>query len=114
MAETEAAPAVSTSEAVPEVVEAVPYDESLLIKDSKGKVKKPIKPDDSERNKQIEKLQEQITKHSDRIRDIKEVIESKRGSARSVGGGGRDIIKRLQDLRNQFQSVLVRPLEPQQ
>ena len=108
MSETETVPAVSTSEAV-----ALPYDEALLIKDSKGKVKKPVKPDDTERNMQIEKLQEQITKHSDRIRDIKEVVDSKRGSARSVSGGGRDIVKRLQDLRNQFQSVLVRLAQSQ-
>lgn len=42
------------------------YDESLLIK-VKGKVKRPQRPDDTERNAQVQKLQEAIDKASRRV-----------------------------------------------
>ncbi|GAX82805.1 hypothetical protein CEUSTIGMA_g10231.t1 [Chlamydomonas eustigma] len=57
--------------------ELPPYDESLLIR-VKGRVKKPVKPDDTERNITIDKLNAEIKKHHDRMAEIKALEQSRR------------------------------------
>lgn len=100
MAEVEAAPAAPTT-----APDSLPYDDSLLIK-VKGKVKKPVKPDDTERNITVQKLQAEITKYNDRIKEIKDIISYKLDGAKSITAGSSDIRQRLQALRNEFQTVL--------
>jgi len=83
------------------------YDASLLVF-VKGKAKRPARPDDAERNIQVQKLQEQIDKASARITEIKAILDS-RGSSRGVVSpevqAGRD---KIQQLRAEFDTVLVR------
>lgn len=86
--------------------EAYVYDDSLLIK-VKGKVKRPAKPDDAERTLQVQKLQAEINKYSERIKEIKEIIDSKRNSAKGVGSASKDIRSRLQALRDEKGTILV-------
>lgn len=82
------------------------YDASLLVM-VKGKAKRPARPDDAERNMQVQKLQEQIDKASARINEIKAILDS-RGSSRGVVSpevqAGRD---KIQQLRAEFDTVLV-------
>jgi len=82
------------------------YDASLLVF-VKGKAKRPARPDDAERNIQVQKLQEQIDKASARIAEIKAILDS-RGSSRGVVSpevqAGRD---KIQQLRAEFDTVLV-------
>jgi len=54
-----------------------PYDDSLLVK-VKGKVKRPSKPDDTERNTAVEELQAEIKRRSERIAEIKGVLQGRR------------------------------------
>jgi hypothetical protein len=82
------------------------YDESLLIK-VKGRVKRPSKPDSEERDLQVAKLKAEMEKHGNRIKEIKEMMENRRSARSSSSSGNQEIIKRLQGLRNEFQSVLV-------
>lgn len=105
--EVSTAPEVETEPSAQRDNGPIVFDESLLIK-VKGKVKRPNKPDENERNIPVGKLQAEIQKHSDRIKEIKEIIESRRSSSRNVGSGSGEIVKRLQVLRNEFQTVLVR------
>jgi len=94
-----------TEEKAPEPVEEG-YDASLLVF-VKGKAKRPARPDDAERNIQVQKLQEQIDKASARITEIKAILDS-RGSSRGVVSpevqAGRD---KIQQLRAEFDTVLV-------
>jgi chromosome segregation ATPase len=60
--------------------ELPPFDESYLIC-VKGRVKKPVKPDDTERNITIDKLSAEIKKHHDRIAEIKALELSRRTRA---------------------------------
>ncbi len=55
----------------------------------------------------VEKLQAEIKKHSERIKEIKEIIESRKTNAKSVPSGRSDIMRRLSTLRDEFQQVLV-------
>ncbi len=50
--------------------EPIVYDESLLIR-VKGKVQQPKQPDHTESRLLIQKLQAEITKRGDRIKEIK-------------------------------------------
>jgi hypothetical protein len=84
----------------------IQYDESLL-EFVKGRAKQPQQPDPSERNITVDKLQAEIKKHSERIKAIKEIIESKKSSARGGVPGQSDVQRRLSTLREEFQSVLV-------
>lgn len=104
MAEVEVAAAPAPAAPTKEVRE-VTYDDSLLIK-VKGKVKKPVKPDDTERNIQVQKLQAEITKYSDRIKEIKDIVGYKLDGAKNITAGSSDIRQRLQTLRTEFQTVL--------
>ncbi len=84
------------------------YDESLLIKTSKGTVRRPQKPDEQERNLAVEKLNAEIDKRSARIKEIKEMVEATR-SARSAGASGnQEIVRRVKALQQEFQTILVR------
>lgn len=81
------------------------YDDSLLIR-VKGRVKRPSKPDEQERNLACDKLKAEIEKRSARIKEIKDMVESSR-SARTAGqSGNQEIIRRLTALRQEFQTVL--------
>eukprot|EP00879_Flechtneria_rotunda_P026110 GHRR01027804.1.p1 GENE.GHRR01027804.1~~GHRR01027804.1.p1 ORF type:complete len:146 (-),score=34.52 GHRR01027804.1:596-1033(-) len=96
-----AAPAAAP--AAPVVDES--YDESLLIK-VKGKVKRPARPDDTERNLQVQKLQEQIDKSSARVKEIKNILDS-RGTNKGASPEQQAIRERIQQLRGEFDTVLV-------
>ncbi len=90
---------------------AVPsYDPALLetLKDSSGKIQAPVKPDDAEQRMQVQKLEEQISKYADRIKEIKAIIDERRGSARNVSSGQLELRGALQSCRTQFQAALVR------
>lgn len=84
----------------------IQYDETLLDF-VKGRAKQPQQPDPAERNLKVDKLQGEIKKHSDRIKAIKETIESRKTNARGQSSGQTDIQRRLSTLREEFQSVLV-------
>lgn len=58
--------------------ELPPFDESKLIRGKKGNVLRPTRPDDVERNIQIEKLDAEIKKHMDRTNEIKALQQSMR------------------------------------
>jgi hypothetical protein len=115
MAETDVQPEVAPEEVpahenghkVDEDPEArYKYDDSLLIK-VKGRVKRPAKPDENERTVILGKLQAEITKHSDRIKEIKTIVEEKKAARGNAQTGNKAIIQRLQGMRNEFQTVLV-------
>ncbi len=82
------------------------YDASLLIM-VKGKAKRPQRPNDEERNLQVQKLQEQIDKASARINEIKAILDS-RGSSRGVVSPELQACRdKIQQLRAEFDTVLV-------
>ncbi len=80
------------------------YDESVLTF-IKGRPRKPQQPDASERNTKVQVLQEEIDKHSARIREIKEIIDSKHSKAQP--GGNNELRNKLTALRNEWQNHLV-------
>jgi hypothetical protein len=104
----------TAEQASAEPVEAKPaepveegYDASLLVF-VKGKAKRPARPDDAERNMQVQKLQEQIDKASARINEIKAILDS-RGSSRGVVNPEVQACRdKVQQLRAEFDTVLVR------
>eukprot|EP00878_Enallax_costatus_P000507 GHUV01000601.1.p1 GENE.GHUV01000601.1~~GHUV01000601.1.p1 ORF type:complete len:598 (+),score=306.21 GHUV01000601.1:86-1879(+) len=109
MAATEEVPVEAP--AAPEAAAAAPvfddsYDESLLIK-VKGKVKRPVRPDDTERNLQVQKLQEQIDKASGRMKEIKEILDSRSTGKGVVNPQQQAIRDRLQQLRGEFDAVVL-------
>lgn len=82
------------------------YDASLLVF-VKGKAKRPARPDDAERNMQVQKLQEQIDKASARITEIKAILDS-RGSSRGVVNPEVQACRdKIQQLRAEFDTVLM-------
>lgn len=84
----------------------LPFDEALLVR-VKGRPKKPVRPDEAERNLPVAKLSAEIAKCNDRIQAIKEIIDLKRVAGRSAGQGGGDARSRMQGFKNEFQAVLV-------
>jgi tetratricopeptide (TPR) repeat protein len=50
------------------------YDKSLLIVGKGGRVKRPVRPDNTERDMQVQKLQEEIEKAKARIGEIKAAL----------------------------------------
>lgn len=109
--EEEVAPAPVDAAVASETAAVAPvfddsYDESLLIK-VKGRVKRPVRPDDTERNLQVQKLQEQIDKASGRMKEIKEILDSRSSGKGSVNPQQQAIRDRIQQLRAQFDSLLV-------
>lgn len=87
------------------------YDESLLIK-VKGKVKRPVRPDDTERNLQVQKLQEQIDKASARVKEIKEILDSRASGKGAPNPQQQAIRDRIQQLRGDFDALLVSGVDP--
>ncbi|GBG00473.1 hypothetical protein Rsub_13154 [Raphidocelis subcapitata] len=81
-----------------------PIDESLLII-VKGKVRRPARPDDVERNAQVQLLQDEIVKLINRQKQIKELLDAKHS-----GKGGtpeqQKLREQLQQLRTQWDTVL--------
>ncbi|GIL67772.1 hypothetical protein Vafri_21294 [Volvox africanus] len=101
MAETEAVP-----EQQPERNnEPIVYDESLLII-VKGKVQQPKQPDQNESRLLIQKLQAEITKRGDRIKEIKTIEEQLRSNAKGASSGNREIINKLKELRDQRGTII--------
>lgn len=98
--------AVASETAAPAPVFDDSYDESLLIK-VKGKVKRPVRPDDTERNLQVQKLQEQIDKASARMKEIKEILDSRASGKGSVNPQQQAIRDRIQQLRGLWDSLLL-------
>lgn len=85
------------------------YDPSLLIM-VKGKAKRPERPNDEERNIQVQKLQEQIDRATARIAEIKALLDARgnsRGAVSPEVQAGRD---KIAQLRAEFDTVLVRVL----
>lgn len=86
--------------------EPIVFDESLLIY-VKGKVVQPKQPDHTESRLFISKLQAEITKRGDRIKEIKSIEEQMRGNAKGASSGNKDIINNLKTLRDQRGTVIV-------
>lgn len=104
----EEVPAQETTPKVEEDPEArYRYDDSLLIK-VKGRVKRPAKPDEAERSVVLGKLQAEITKQSDRIKEIKQIVEEKKAARGNAQSGNKAIIQRLQAIRSERDAVVVR------
>lgn len=82
------------------------YDPSLLIM-VKGKVKKPLKPDDTEKNLLIQKLQAEINRRSDRIKEIKEQVDNKHSSGKGVASGQKELVQHLSSLNHEKAAVVV-------
>lgn len=113
MAEVE----VDSPAAAPEAVEEQPaaatsteqelptYDPAKLIM-VKGKVKKPVKPDDTERNVTLEKLSAEIKRCTERIAEIKAIREQRR--SRGVNPEAAEHKKRKEGLSAEWNAVLVR------
>lgn len=111
MAEVE----VESPAAAPEAVEEQPatsteqelptYDPAKLIM-VKGKVKKPVKPDDTERNVTLEKLSAEIKRCTERIAEIKAIREQRR--SRGVNPEAAEHKKRKEGLSAEWNAVLVR------
>ncbi|EFJ43960.1 hypothetical protein VOLCADRAFT_121362 [Volvox carteri f. nagariensis] len=103
MAETE--PVVEQSERPERNNEPIVYDESLLII-VKGKVQQPKQPDHTESRLLIQKLQAEITKRGDRIKEIKTIEEQLRSNAKGVSSGNKEIISKLKELRDQRATII--------
>lgn len=72
-----------------------------------ARIKRQPKPDDTEVNKQMDKLEEQIQSYKKRIDEIRATFDKKRGA----GGGSaeqQEIRNRLGKLRGEFDAGLVR------
>eukprot|EP00887_Chlorella_sp_A99_P001217 scaffold14.g1217.t1 len=70
------------------------------------RIKKPVRPDDSDVKKAIEALQATINKNKRRVEEIRELIEAKR-SGRSRGSGEQQAIKnQLAEYRLKFQALV--------
>lgn len=82
------------------------YDASLLVF-VKGKAKRPARPDDAERNMQVQKLQEQIDKASARITEIKAILDARGSSRGMVNPEVQACRDKIQQLRAEFDTVLV-------
>ena len=116
MAEIEAEP---PSSAPVEAVEAVDhgagfdaygplpvYDDALLERGKNGRPKKPVKPDDTERNITIEKMSAEVKKCSDRIAEIKALELARR--TRGVNPEVAEHRSRKGELSREWNAVLVR------
>ncbi|WIA09972.1 hypothetical protein OEZ85_010184 [Tetradesmus obliquus] len=93
-------------EAAPAAVFDDSYDEALLIK-VKGKVKRPARPDDTERNLQVQKLQEAIDKASARMKEIKGILDSRASGGKTASPEQQALRDRLAQLRQEFDTVLL-------
>lgn len=70
------------------------------------KMKKPVPPDSVEKDKQVEKLTAEIERYADRIQQIKDVLASRKEHSRGASGEEQAIIRRIKDIRTQFQAAL--------
>eukprot|EP00798_Chlamydomonas_sp_ICE-L_P009131 gene9131-16256_t len=100
-----AAPAPEVNGTSGENNELPPFDDELLIK-VKGKVKRPQRPDDSERNIIVGKLQGEVVKMSERMKEIKEILDNRQKSGRTLPPEQQAIRDRLNASRQEFQTVL--------
>ncbi|PRW50814.1 hypothetical protein C2E21_5439 [Chlorella sorokiniana] len=70
------------------------------------RIKKPVRPDDTETKAAIDVLQGSIVKNKRRIEEIKELIDNKR-SGRSKGSSEQQALKsKLAEMRTQFQQLV--------
>lgn len=86
--------------------EPIVYDESLLIL-VKGKVQQPKQPEHAESRLFVQKLQAEITKRGDRIKEIKTIEEQLRSNAKGASSGNKDVISKLKELRDQRGTIIV-------
>lgn len=80
---------------------------NTTTKQVKGKVRRPQRPDDAERNAQVQLLQDEIAKLIARQKQIKEILDDKHS-----GKGGtpeqQKLREKLQEARGEWETVLVR------
>jgi hypothetical protein len=100
---------VKTAPEAPAVDET--YDEALLVR-IKGRVQKPTRPDNEERDLVVNKLQEQIDKASARIKEIKGLLDSRAGGPKTANPEVAAIRERLAALRAEWDATLVRLVVP--
>ena len=83
------------------------YTHTTTTKQVKGKVRRPQRPDDAERNAQVQLLQDEIAKLIARQKQIKEILDDKHS-----GKGGtpeqQKLREKLQEARGEWETVLVR------
>ena len=84
------------------------YDKSLLIVGKGGRVKRPVRPDNTERDMQVQKLQEEIEKAKTRIGEIKAALDAKVPGTKGGTPEQQEARAKMTSLRNEFQTVLVR------
>lgn len=82
------------------------YNEELLIK-VHGKVVRPKRPDDTERNLAVQKLQAEIDKASARMKEIKALLDSRAQGRGAVPPEVQAIRDKLAQLRGEFDAVLL-------
>lgn len=73
----------------------------------KERVKKPVRPDDTEMKAQIDLLQKQINKNKQRMQQINQTIDDRK-AGRTEGSKEQQAVKsKLAGLKGQFQQRLV-------
>lgn len=81
-------------------------EEELTLPTDGTRIKKPVRPDDSDVRKAIDALQDTISKSKKRIEAIKEEIDARR-SGRTKGSSEQQGVKnQLAELRGKFQTLL--------
>ena len=84
------------------------YDEALLERGKNGRPKKPVKPDDTDRNITLDKLSAEAKRLGDRIAEIKALEQSRR--TKGVDPEVAEHRHRKGELGREWQTVLVRVL----
>ncbi|CAD7700831.1 unnamed protein product [Ostreobium quekettii] len=70
-----------------------------------ARMKRPAVPDRAEMDKQVEKLNAETERHAARIKEIKGVLAARRDRSRGASGEESAIMRRLADLRAQFEAT---------
>lgn len=71
------------------------------------RLKRPTRPDNKETRKQTEKLTAEINRYAERITEIKGVLEGRRRSGPQAGSKENALMRKLDELRSDFQKNLV-------
>ena len=72
-----------------------------------GRAKRPTRPDNTERDMQVQKLNEEIEKAKARIGEIKAALDAKVSGPKGGTPEQQEARAKLMALRNEFQTVLV-------
>ncbi len=83
-----------------------PYDDAKLLKGKKGNVLRPLRPDDVERNLQVEKLEAEMVKQQARMAEIKALQQTMR--ARGPNPEQAEHRRRKDELHTAWNTTLVR------